>query len=330
MRAPINRSIELPFDILDHIFSFLKSHPKALLACSKANSAFCQIVERYQFHHIIIHTGDADSTYSFRPSDMLRHLAETPRIVDYVAVLQIEFGGIQDPKQMAPYLEEIASLLPMFPVLECIRLPTRPPTLLWQEDFPQSFRTAVENCLHLPTLQEVHVGNMDFPLSMLDNHMNINHLSLSQPPKIETEYREATYPRIKSLALEGFDHRFSEVFCTWAKQHIVGLQTLTYDFSCDKMILEVFKICSNTLENLYLCLQRQGTPGGLSSCLMEHCAEFLETETIYLFNFSSLPHLRHLAIHTEIYFWLKGSDVIRNTYLRTTIEILKTAPRSNN
>jgi len=270
-RAPINQSLELrvPFDVIDHIFSFLKSHPKALLACSKAHPVLSQIVERYRFHHIVIHTGVIDFNYSFRPSGLLRRLAETPWIIKYVAILQIEFNYHQylGPAQMTPYLEEIASLLPMFPVLECIMLPTRRSGLSWQ-DLPQRFRSAVENCFHLLTLQEVHVGDMYFPLSMLDNHANINYLSLSGPPEIEPVYLKTTYPQIKSLAFERFEHRYSGIFRTWAKQHIVGLQSLKYDLSCHKIILDVLEICSGTLENLYLCLQRQVTPRELSSRLM--------------------------------------------------------------
>jgi len=173
--------MELPFDILDNIFSFLD--PKALLACSKAHQAFSEIVEKYRFHHILIHTGVTDFTYSFRPSDLLRCLTKTPRIVKYAAVLQIECNYYQDesPDRMSPYLEEIASLLPMFPVLESLMLPTRRSALSWQRDLPQSFKTAVVNCLHLPTLQEIHVGSMFFPLSILDNHANINYFPLSGP-----------------------------------------------------------------------------------------------------------------------------------------------------
>jgi len=164
------------------------------------------------------------------------------------------------PIFLRAYLDEIASLLPMFPVLECIMLPTLSSALKvsWQEN--QSFRTALENCFHLPTLQEVHVGDMSFPLSMLNNYANINYLALSGPPKIEPEYLETTYPQIKSLALEGFEHHYTEVFRTWAKRHIIGLQSLKYDLSCHQIILDVLEICSDTLENLHLCLHRQGTP----------------------------------------------------------------------
>jgi hypothetical protein len=259
--------MDLPFDILDYIFSFLKYDPNALLKCSKAHSVLSQLVERYRFRHIIIHTGVTDFIYSFRPSDLRRHLAETPRIIQYVAVLEIEFKFYDRPHQMTPSLEEIASLLPMFPKLECIAFPTEQAAFSWQEDLPQSFRKSVENCLQLPTLQYVHVGDMSFPLSILDNHANINYLSLSGSPKIELEYRETPYPQINSLALERFGYQDSAVFRTWAKRHMIGLQSFRFDRSYHKIISEVLTISSDTLENLYLCVHRQGSPGELSSRL---------------------------------------------------------------
>ncbi len=91
---------------------------------------------------------------------------------------------------------------------------------------------------------------------MLDNHANINYLALSGPPKIEPEYLETTYPSDQIPCT----HRYSEVFLTWAKRHIVGLQSLKYDLSCHRIILDVFKICSDTPENLHLCFHRQGIP----------------------------------------------------------------------
>ena len=318
----------LPFDVVEHILSFLESHPKALLACSKAHPILSQIVEKYWFRHITLRTGFTNFTFSFTPSDMLRCLTETPRIVNYVAILEVEFIYDQDRDWMTPYLKEIASLLPMFPLLECIMLPSRrnDSALLWR-DLPQNFRTAVENCLHLPTLQEVHVGDMSFPLSTLDNHANINYLSLAGPPEIEPLHLEITHPQIKSLALEGFQLHDSEVFRTWAKRHILELRRLKYDFSCPEIILEVFKICGDTLEILYLYLHREGILRGSSSRLAQvwrSIAEFPETESSDLVDLSSLPRLRHLTI--QIYFeWHNSGETMRTTYLGTAIKILKTA-----
>ena len=179
----------------------------------------------------------------------------------YVAVVQIEF---KSSWTRISYLEETASLLPMFPVLECIMLSTKKVGFSWQESLPQSLRLAVKNCLHLPTLQKVHIGDMSFPLSILDNHANIEYLSLTGPPEVEPEYQQLTYPQIKSLTLERFGHNNGMLFCTWAKHHIARLQSLKYDLSCHERILKILEFCSDTLENLYLYLHRRGIPRQLS------------------------------------------------------------------
>ena len=165
-----------------------------------------------------------------------------------------------------------------------------------------------------------------FPLSMLNNLANINYLALSGPPKIESQLcLETTFPQIKSLALQGFEHRTSSVFRTWAKRHITGLQSLKYDLSCYQIILDVFKICSDTLENLCLCFRRQGTPRKLLSRLAWHRAEIFDLGQVDLIDLSSLPHLCHLTIHVEIFFWYDDSDnCICSTYLPKAVEILET------
>jgi len=247
----------LPYDILDHIFSFLKPHPRALYQCSKAHPILSQIVERHRFHHIIVATGFSKIAFSLKPSQLLKHLAEKPRIVNYVTILQIDFASGYQGEPIEPTLNEIASLMPMFPVLECIILSTQKSYPVSLKGLPQSFRKALENCLCLPTLQEVHIGNISFPLSMLDNHANINYLSLSHPPQVEPEYLETTYPQIKFLALGGFDNRSNDFArATWAKRHITQLQSLKYDLSCNEMISPVLDVCSDTVENLYIDLYR--------------------------------------------------------------------------
>jgi len=257
----------VPYDILDHIFSFLKPHRRDLVRCSKAHPIFSQIVERYQFHHIIIKTGFSDFAFSLTPSDLLKHLTETPRIVNFVTILQIDFDSTSYREIPIEHtLSEIASLMPRFPLLECIILSTRASFPDSLNDLPQSFRKALEDCLRLPTLQEVHFGNISFRLSMLDNHANINYLSLSRPPEFEPEYLETSYPQIKSLAFEGFKyyHR-GDCFATWAKRHVTQLQSLKYDLSCHKMISYVLDVCSDTLENLYICITRNPREFKLSS-----------------------------------------------------------------
>src|SRR5258707_7520491 len=138
--------MNLPFDILDYILSFLKPHPTSLIAFSNAHPDFSRIAERHRFYSIIIHTGLSEFTHSFEPSSFIKLVSETPQIVNYARVLIIEFrDNLLD--QMPLYLEVIASILPMFPLLECIRLgPTNTHlhNILWRENPPPNFRTPIK------------------------------------------------------------------------------------------------------------------------------------------------------------------------------------------
>jgi len=247
--------MEIPFDILDHIFSFLISHPASLVACSEAHHVFSRMAEKYRYYHIITHTGRTYFKYNLEPSHLTKLLSDKPRIANYVRVLQVELEFPFRASQMAPYLEQIATILPMFPVLECIVLPYRGGTVSWKKDLPQSFRKALEVCLHLLTLREVHVsGFLDFPLSTLDNHANIDCFSLRGPPQ-KSEFADTTYPQLKSLSVKGFhDQHHHAYFGDWAIQHIAKLQSLKYDYSSDVTIPELLEICSDTLNNLDLNL----------------------------------------------------------------------------
>ena len=180
----------------------------------------------------------------------LKLVSETPQIVNYVRVLRIELHNIQ----MASNLEVIASILPMFPLLECIRLTkTFLHHIFWQEDLPQSFRTAVENCLHLPTLRMIHVDIANFPLYLLDNNLNIDCISFSGPgrPEIpEAPHSTTRFLQLRSLDVSGVRNPF-RFFDSWAKQRIVKLQSLKHGY--DQTVLEqIFDICSDTLINLDL------------------------------------------------------------------------------
>jgi hypothetical protein len=258
--------MELPTDVLDYILSFLRRHPESLIALSKAHPVFSRIAERHRYYNIIIHIGATEFTYSFKPSSLIKQVSETPRIVHYVRVLRIEFHYRQTLEGMLPYFEEISSILPKFPLLECIKLTTRHCSVSW-EDLPQSFRTAVEDCLYLPTLWMVDVGDMSFPLAMLDSHVNIDSLSLSGFPQIP-ESTDSPCSQLKSLEFTGMSRSNYKLvpFISWAKQHIVKLQALKYDFSSDHTIIEeLFKTCSDTLSNLALSLVRYKSQGELSS-----------------------------------------------------------------
>jgi len=210
------------------------------------------MVEKYLYYHTVIHTGETQVKYRLEPSYLVKLLSDKPRIANYVRVLQVEFPY----QQVAPYLDQITSILPMLPVLECIMLSSPGRHISWEKDLSQEFRTAVEGCLHLPTLKEVHVDCFDFPLSTLDSHANIDCFSFSGTPKI-SEFADTAHLQLTSLSVEGpfFDGRdLPTIFNAWAIQHIDKLQSLKCDYSKDETVAELLVGCSETLNTLDLSL----------------------------------------------------------------------------
>ena len=250
--------MELPLDVVDYIFGFLKSDPKSLVACSKAHPVFSQIIEKHLYYHIVIHTWiDLHWTcrghrgYSLEPLHFIKLLSDTPQIVNHVRILQIVLHS-----PTIHNLEEIQGLS-MFPLLECIVLSgiiLHP--FSWNE-LPQCFRTAVEDCLCLPTLREVHVRNVLFPLSLLDNLVNVDCFSLSGSPQIH-DCQADTYPQLQSLSVHTIDNHDLASFINWAKRRILKLQSLECDYYSDEQIIfDLLEICSDTLNNLDLSFEHR-------------------------------------------------------------------------
>jgi hypothetical protein len=260
MALPTTRThlTELPFDILDYIFSLI-SDSGSLVACSKAHPSFSTIAEKHLYFHIIIPTStdivlEGPGPYFLEPSHLVKLISETPQIVNHVRVLHIAFSGQARSAEMSSY-EEIALILPMFPALEFIALTTLY-AFSWQDALPQILKTAVEDCLRLPTLRLVHVGDLQFPLSMLNSNAHIDFFSLSQSLQMP-DFPDDTdsHLQLKSLVVEDIETKYRPSFSTWAKRHIVNLQCLSCDYSDDQTVLELLQVCSGTLNNLELKIQ---------------------------------------------------------------------------
>jgi hypothetical protein len=246
--------MEVAFDVLDHIFGYLRSDPKSLVACSKTHPVFSQLAEKYRYHHIVIRTAKKQLDLGYlEPSYLTKLLSDKPQIATYVHVVEIAFSD--DERERASYLEQIAAILPNFLVLECLVLATPHKKVSWQ-NLPQSFRNAVEGCLRLPSLQEVHIGCSDFPLSTLDNHPNISSFSFSGT-SCPSELTDTAYPQLKSLSVEnlGNDPDGRTTFTAWAIRHGSKLQSLKHDYSSnDSLDRRLLQSCSDTLNNLDLAL----------------------------------------------------------------------------
>lgn len=172
--SPMRFSVE----ILDHIFSFLVSHRSTLFACSN-DPVLSQIIERQFFYHTTIGfaTGRLDCT--FEPDLLSAVVAESPRILTYVRILEIKVetdrSGYQDAV-IQKQQDGFAKTLRLFPLLNRIIL-TTPKSRMWV--WPDVFRAALKDCLSLATVTDVHfVGYQEVPFSLIGNCQNIESILL--------------------------------------------------------------------------------------------------------------------------------------------------------
>jgi hypothetical protein len=329
-------TMNLPFDILDHIFSFLITHPASLFACSEAHPVLSRMVEKYQYHRVTI---DPESTCDH----LTKLLSDKPRIRNYVRVLRIEGEGYPLISILSPYSGQIAAILPLLSVLECIVLSIGCMNT-WQGCLPQVLREALEGCLRLPTLREFHINRYidDFPVSML-SHANIDCFSLCGTPNV-SDVADTTYPQLKSLSITGFYLPENHIsFGAWAKPRITRLQSLKYDCSSDDTLLELLEICSDTLTTLDITLgddvdfQCEPSASVVISVFYRFAfpSNHMPVSTTY---FNSIitqnvpvsinlpPHLQNLTIRALIRFYCDDPYERCESFLSAAIEILKTAP----
>ena len=240
--------MQLPFDIVDYIFSLLVSDRKTLIACSKDPVLF-PFVERHIHDHIIVQFGiktttDTDDALrlAFGPENLVKLVSENPHIVYYVRILQIQVDS-GHPDEMD---DSFANTLLKFPGLECIMLAASK-ARGW--DVLDSFRAALEDRLNLPTVKEVHLRGDRTPLSLLNNSKNITNLSLSGF-SIENQLCASTLPQLHSLRLLTRD--VSPLLLAWIKCHIQELRSFKCALRNGQDILGLLELCSGTLEKLDL------------------------------------------------------------------------------
>ena len=237
--------MQLPVEILDHIFGFLRvSHQETLLTCSK-DPVLSLVVKKHLYYHIIVDTDDtidseSRANYIFDPDCLLKLVSEDPRILHQVRILQIQVG-------FTP-LDKFSSTLLMFPVLECIRL-IAPNGLFTLYGL---FRDALKDRLGLPTVREVHItGCPRFPFSILGNGKNIESLSLSgyfnnAIPFSEFYTSSPPLPQLKTLRL------FTPYIHPWIKFHVNRLRSLKCCLSSGEDLSKLLRVCSETLKTLDL------------------------------------------------------------------------------
>jgi len=242
-------------EIIDHIFSFLVSSRETLVACSK-DPALYQIVERYLYHHLVVHIGKPTKStsslhHSHEPNRLSKAVFRNPRILNYVRILQIEIKISSQWEDAArQQLDCFAKTLRGFPLLECIILTT---SAHHEWYWSGVFRAALEGRLNLPTVSGIHLlGQSEFPSSLLDNRENIKNLSLSALA-LFNEGHNVKLPKLQTLTLS--IHFMSFDILSWIKLHISDLKSLKYTATSGLWALsEMLMVCSQTLEKLDISL----------------------------------------------------------------------------
>ena len=251
--------MRLSVEVVDHIFSFLLSHRESLIACSKV-PRLSPIVERHLYYHVTVHIVDSKplSRSAFEPEHLSKVLSENPHILNYVRILQIEpdfsFPRKKYRQSILRRLDEFSKTLLMFPGLECIMLTSKNRVWYWSD----AFRVALEDRLNLPTMREIHfVASKDFPFSLLHICKHVKNLSLSGSFKAKGRICDSTtLPQLKSLTLRTDD--ISSSLLAWLKLHINELQSLKCAFFSVEVLLELLRVCSETLNKLDVDLTNWG------------------------------------------------------------------------
>src|SRR6266545_8240703 len=160
--------MNLPAEILDHIFSFLKSDPAALRACSESHPSLSRLAEPHLYFHVLLKTSDSSSD---RPSNLAQLLSRRPHIAHYIRSLEIQVIA-HVSHHIWRNLEEISNILPMLLTLRQIAVNHSSAPLFFQwEAQPKSFCLAFWTCLRLPSMRDVSLtGIRQFPfISLLNN-----------------------------------------------------------------------------------------------------------------------------------------------------------------
>ena len=240
-------ALRLPPEILDHVFSFLKSDLSALKASASAHSLLSKLVERHLYADITVCNLEASDGHSFSSTQLLKLLSDNPHIANYVYGLHIlltnRFG---ESSTMAPIFGQLPNLRRV--ILESHRFP-------W-ELLMKQFRCAFLECLRSPSIKEVSVwGLFGFPLSGLSNCSGLKYLSVDDDCSHFDVTSNHLFPPLESLSVSNC--RTLTGFVAWAKQgalRSLEFQATSRSYFSD--LPELLEACSGTLTSLVLGLHK--------------------------------------------------------------------------
>jgi len=210
--------MQLPVEVVDHIFSFLVSDRRTLIdiACSEDPVLF-PMVERHFFHQITVLIPYGKIDHGFEPDRLFNLVSENPRILTYVRILEIYYNS--DPVMKC--FDDLVKTLLLFPKLECV--------FLWfvggLRRWPDVFQATLKEHLNLSTVKKLHIGGeMTVPLYLFDHFKNIENLSITGTSGAVGQACDSTLPQLKSLTL--LIQYLPPSLLPWLKLHTKELQSL--------------------------------------------------------------------------------------------------------
>lgn len=293
----------LPPEILDHLFSFLKSDPSALKASARAHPAFSRLVERHLYAHITVScTNEAPNEHTFSSIQLRKLLSDKHHISNYVYSLEILANRLED-SPLFPHEESDLAIPPILGQLPNLRrVVLRSRGNFW-ELLVEELRRAFLECLRLPSIKEVSVrGLYGFPLSALHDCSGLKYLLIEG----ECSHLDATsnrlFPPLESLSV--YNCSTLTRFVAWAK--LGALRSLEFQGTSQQYfdkLPELLEACSGTLTSLVL-----GLHNSCKYCLniaflwaVIQCLSVHTEHNPFPVNLSSLPLLEELTIRASVY-----------------------------
>ncbi|KAF9483569.1 hypothetical protein BDN70DRAFT_990271, partial [Pholiota conissans] len=336
MPPPTISKMPLPVEVLDHIFSFMRTDIPSLTVCMSVNPSFQAIGEKHLWHHYTLHNCHSvfpQKQPSGTPEQLAKILADAPHLATYIRSLGITIAApsiLQWFMARSLNVDEMAPLLEMLSHLEQVSMVGR--QVSW-EKLDHAFRASLVRTLRLPSLEEITIEGMDHvPLSIFDGCPALKRLSFVgchfaptpdrslEPPQIGTR------PSLESFVIQNA-HASLQTVKDWLHDDalspdIANLRSLNIRVDSVAQlfhVVDLLQICSDSLREFELV---PSDAVNLQYDVQEgHSLIPLEYDTPPLLNLSSMHALRSLTIDGEIWtsdgFWVSsdGEEALgKNTY----------------
>ena len=322
--------MQLPVEVVDHIFSFLVSDRRTLIdiACSEDPVLF-PMVERHFFHQITVLIPYGKIDHGFQPDRLFNLVSENPRILTYVRNLEIYTKIYHDSDSVMKCFDDLAKTLLLFPKLEFISL--------WSVEglgrWPDFFQATLKERLNLSTVKKLHIGGeMPVPLFLFDHFKNIENLSIAGTRGAVGQACDSTLPQLKSLTL--LIQYFPPSLLPWLKLHIKELQSLECMLLHWKDLSELLGACSG-LNKLDVDVRFSPCKVHVSSDLHDATLKYLdcsyENSQMRELRYEKLtivpPNLQQLTIRTGVDLEYENDALkFHSSYLPVTAKIINSFP----